>query len=153
MSNDGWGNGWPITGKTIAEAQEQGRTVEAKVLSDMIAKAGEIIIEQFLPTAEDLASGMSFKRVTYVDDKIVVKSISHEEAFKTIERNNLHPTHDPYTNPDSHIYYECKCGQILDPGTKSFAELNNQASKVGWKVRWGDKSYVPYCVECGKGVE
>ena len=67
--------------------------------------------------------------------------------------DNLHPTHDPYTNPDSQIYYSCKCGAILDPGTKSFAQLNNVASEKGWKVRWGNDSYVPYCVECGKDVE
>ena len=69
------------------------------------------------------------------------------------EYNNLHPTHDPYTNPDSQIYYQCNCGAILDPGTKSFAALNNCASEKGWKVRWGADSYIPYCVECGKNVE
>src|SRR5689334_3229789 len=66
---------------------------------------------------------------------------------------NKKPTHDPYTNPNAHIYYECGCGAILDPGTKSFAQLNNCASKAGWKVRWGADSYVPYCVKCGEGVE
>lgn len=66
---------------------------------------------------------------------------------------NTQPTHDPYTNPNSHIYYECGCGAILDPGTNSFASLNNHASEAGWKVRWGADSYVPYCVKCGEGVE
>lgn len=45
--------------------------------------------------------------------------------------NNLKPTHDPYTNPNSNLYYECGCGAILDPNTKSFAALNNHASKTG----------------------
>lgn len=69
--------------------------------------------------------------------------------------NNLSPTHDPYTNPNSHIYYQCKCGDILDPGTKSFAALNNCASEKGWKVRWSKdgQGYEPFCVECGEGVE
>ena len=66
---------------------------------------------------------------------------------------NKKPTHDPYTNPNAHIYYECGCGAILDPGTKSFAQLNNCASQSGWKVRWGTDSYVPYCVKCGEEVE
>ena len=66
---------------------------------------------------------------------------------------NKKPTHDPYTNPNAHIYYECKCGAILDPGTKSFAQLNNCASEAGWKIRWGADSYVPYCVKCGEDVE
>ena len=66
---------------------------------------------------------------------------------------NKKPTHDPYTNPNAHIYYECGCGAILDPGTKSFAQLNNCASQSGWKVRWGADSYVPYCVKCGEDVE
>ena len=68
-------------------------------------------------------------------------------------KRNLKPTHDPYTNPNAHIYYECKCGAILDPQTKSFAALNNYASEKGWKVRFGHDAYQPYCVKCGKDVE
>jgi len=75
-----------------------------------------------------------------------------EEEFKNKFKNTA-PTHDPYTNPGAHIYYECGCGAILDPGTKSFAQLNNCASNAGWKVRWGADSYVPYCVKCGEDVE
>lgn len=67
--------------------------------------------------------------------------------------NNKMPTHDPYTNPNAHIYYQCACGAILDPGTKSFAQLNNHASIVGWKIRFREIGYVPYCVKCGEGVE
>lgn len=66
---------------------------------------------------------------------------------------NRKPTHDPYTNPDAHIYYECSCGAILDPQTKSFAALNNAASMQGWKIRFGETGYTPYCVKCGEGVE
>lgn len=66
---------------------------------------------------------------------------------------NIPPTHDPYTNPNATIYYECGCGAILDPQTKSFAALNNYASEKGWKVRFGADSYVPYCVRCGEDVE
>lgn len=69
------------------------------------------------------------------------------------EYNNKVPTHDPYTNPDSHIYYECRCGAILDPGTRSFASLNNHASEKGWKIRFGETGYTPYCVKCGEKVE
>lgn len=71
----------------------------------------------------------------------------------TKEYNNKVPTHDPYTNPNAHIYYECACGAILDPGTKSFAALNGHASKTGWKIRFRETGYVPYCVKCGEGVE
>lgn len=67
--------------------------------------------------------------------------------------HNLQPTHDPYTNPNCYLYYECQCGARLDPHTKRFAELNNKASEAGWKIRWGANSYVPYCAECGKGIE
>lgn len=84
---------------------------------------------------------------------------SWEEALTGVNpkdlkiRTNLKPTHDPFTNPDATIYYECSCGQILDPDTRSFAELNNCASKAGWKIRFTDKGYVPYCVKCGEWVE
>lgn len=76
-----------------------------------------------------------------------------DKILKDIQ--NKFPTHDPYTNPNAFIYYECECGQILDPKTKRFAELNNHASNAGWKIRWGSQSYIPYCVECAKekGIE
>ena len=66
---------------------------------------------------------------------------------------NRKPTHDPYTNPNALIYYECACGAILDPKTKSFAQLNNCASEKGWKIRFGSDGYKPYCVKCGEEVE
>lgn len=68
---------------------------------------------------------------------------------------NKIPTHDPYTNPNAFLYYECECGQRLDPRVKSFASLNNHASDAGWKVRWGPHHYVPYCPKCveEKGIE
>lgn len=69
------------------------------------------------------------------------------------EKKNKVPTHDPYTNPDAQLYYSCPCGAILDPGVKRFAELNNCASNSGWKIRFSDSGYIPYCVDCGKGVE
>lgn len=74
-----------------------------------------------------------------------------ETELKKQEQNfrvNLVPTHDPYTNPNAFLYYECECGERLDPRTKSFAGLNNHASNEGWKVRWGPNSYVPYCPKC-----
>lgn len=97
------------------------------------------------------------------DDKIIdvkygeeaEKLLADKEfpATGTKSYDNQIPTHDPYTNPGAYLYYECKCGQRLDPHTKRFAELNNAAMKAGWKIRWGANSYVPYCVECGRDVE
>lgn len=80
---------------------------------------------------------------------------STEQLVKAYARilNNRKPTHDPYANPNCFLYYECGCGAILDPGTKRFAELNNYASEKGWKIRFGDDAYQPYCVKCGKEVE
>lgn len=78
-------------------------------------------------------------------------TIAHIERAK--EYLNKVPTHDPYSNPDAHIYYQCNCGAVLDPGTKSFAALNNAAMNSGWKVRFGEEYYIPYCAECGKDVE
>lgn len=69
------------------------------------------------------------------------------------KHTNKVPTHDPYTNPNANIYYQCNCGAVLDPGTKSFAALNNAAMNAGWKVRFGHEYYAPYCVKCGEGVE
>lgn len=66
---------------------------------------------------------------------------------------NKKPTHDPYSNPNARLYYECGCGAIFDPGTKSFAQLNTHASNAGWKIRFKEVGYVPYCVKCGENVE
>lgn len=86
--------------------------------------------------------GKSFDWVTHTSD-----------ATANILFKNNKPTHDPYANPNAHIYYECSCGAILDPKTKSFAALNNCASEKGWKIRFGEQGYTPYCVKCGEGVE
>lgn len=87
------------------------------------------------------------------NDPIDCNDPKHYTLKTNKEYNNKVPTHDPYSNPNADIYYECACGAILDPGTKSFATLNNAAMNKGWKVRWGETAYQPYCVECGKGVE
>lgn len=85
---------------------------------------------------------------------MIDQHLEGDEARAVIEAyNNKVPTHDPYTNPDMHIYHECGCGAILDPNTKSFATLNTAASHVGWKIRWGVHTYKAYCFECGKDVE
>ena len=70
-----------------------------------------------------------------------------------LKLENKIPTHDPYTNPGAFLYYQCDCGQVLDPRVKSFASLNNHASNAGWKIRWGERSYVPYCPKCAKEKE
>lgn len=83
------------------------------------------------------------------------KEAYETDSIKNVDKlyNNMKPTHDPYANPNATIYYECNCGQILDPQTKSFAQLNNYSSEKGWKIRFGERGYTPYCVECGKDVE
>lgn len=96
-----------------------------------------------------LLHGGAFTKVSL--DKTDTLKIEHIERAKLYL--NMSPTHDPYTNPNAHIYYECNCGAVLDPQTKSFAALNNYASEKGWKIRFTDKGYVPYCVKCGEGVE
>jgi len=90
--------------------------------------------------------GSSFDEAKLID-------IGNKTRDAWIKSKNLKPTHDPYSNPNAHIYYECKCGAILDPKTKSFAALNNYASEKGWKIRFGEHGYTPYCVKCGEGVE
>ena len=82
------------------------------------------------------------------NDNVKFEVVPPEEIYV-----NRPPTHDPYANPNAHIYYECNCGAILDPRTKSFAALNNYASEKGWKIRFGLDGYTPHCVKCGEGVE
>lgn len=140
----GWGGGWlkPEDKAEMDKAEQdamlygQGWT---KITEDGVKHIGI-----------DLASEPSVTIYTvYTKDGFVNLT---EEEFQN-KFKNIVPTHDPYTNPNSHIYYECGCGAILDPGTKSFAQLNNHASEAGWKIRWGADSYIPYCVKCGEDVE
>jgi len=86
--------------------------------------------------------------LTTIENGSIVQKIVDPSVY-----HNEEPTHDPYSNPNARIYYECNCGAILDPCTKSFAALNNAASEAGWKVRWNHDGYQSYCVECGKDVE
>ncbi len=95
------------------------------------------------------ATGLNVWTKTFIENGEIKQEIIPPEEMYT----NLKPTHDPYTNPGAMVYYECNCGAILDPKTKSFAHLNNAASVTGWKVRFGEVGYVPYCPKCGEGVE
>ena len=124
-----WGSKWPEKIETVEQ-------ILNAVVDSVIAANPNVNLE--LPVH------------IYADENnnIKIENIPLEKVYQ-----NKVPTHDPYTNPDAHIYYECNCGAILDPGTKSFAALNNHASEMGWKIRWGDQAYVPYCVKCGEGVE
>ena len=128
-----WPNniGWPIF-KPVSKEEAEKKWPSKPVVPEGQLRAGEAYIKQFTD---------------------VYGTEPNPVALGIKEYNNKVPTHDPYSNPDSHIYYECGCGVILDPGTKSFASLNNAAMNAGWKVRWGADSYVPYCVKCGEGVE
>lgn len=136
----GWGTGW---------GNPNAKTVDA--LKEIETGGEELVTEgDTKRIGTDLASEPSVTIYTvYTKDGFVNLT---EEEFQN-KFKNIAPTHDPYTNPNAHIYYECGCGAILDPGTKSFAQLNNHASEAGWKVRWGADSYVPYCVKCGEDVE
>lgn len=109
------------------------------------------------PLTEDMMGKLVTKKSLTYGTGIILTTFKDGSIMQTMvdpsEYHNKAPTHDPYTNPDAHIYHECACGAILDPGTKSFAALNNAASYAGWKIRWGHDSYKAHCVECGKGVE
>ena len=107
-----------------------------------------------------VAGAIDWPKITGLDlgtgEKVVLTTfengeIKHTDVTK--EYNNKVPTHDPYTNPNALIYYECGCGAILDPGTKSFAGLNNHASEKGWKIRFRKTGYTPYCIKCWESVE
>lgn len=126
----GWGSDWPTSVKP------------------------EVIITVDHEVADTTAYAL-FKNGKYEEISEADFRQAEFKSLQLIEKNyqNLKPTHDPYANPDAHIYYECACGAILDPQTKSFAALNNCASDKGWKIRFTDKGYVPYCVKCGEGVE
>jgi len=128
-----------------------GSTFEKIVLEKKIEQDKEILnIVQAVYSGIDLAQPGTDQTLltTFEDGEFKYRVISPEELYK-----NLKPTHDPYTNPKATIYYECGCGEILDPQTKSFAALNNYASKKGWKIRFGADGYTPYCVKCGEYVE
>ena len=134
-----WGKEWPKP--DMFDVAEEQLNVSATYINALWQS------QQGLPvTGLDLSTGEKVVLTEYKDGVI-----THTDIIK--EYKNKVPTHDPYSNPDSHIYYECACGAILDPGTKSFAALNNAASAAGWKVRFGVEYYVPYCVKCGEGVE
>jgi hypothetical protein len=131
MSKEEFEKRWPKppTGKELAEAQ-----------------AADKWAELLMRPAIDAVNRL-------IDDAVLTNPLPPANVKKLKVYSNKVPTHDPYTNPNAHIYHQCSCGAILDPGTKSFAQLNNAASAAGWKIRWGHEHYKAYCVECGKDVE
>jgi len=154
MTNDGWSKDWPsITNQPTPVAEFDRTTIWPSPTPNpttdpegFVESLGEKLGWPVL-TGMDLATGDRTVLTTFDNGAITHKVINPKEY------NNKVPTHDPYTNPNAHIYHECACGAILDPGTKSFAALNNAASNAGWKIRWGVEHYQAYCVECGEDME
>lgn len=128
----GWGKEWPKAAEDILK-HDSGITPE--------------LLGSPIPNATLIGWDVGSK-----DKSVKILGKTDANGNLKIEKiySNSMPTHDPYTNPDATIYYECGCGAILDPNTKSFAALNNHASEKGWKIRFTDKGYVPYCVKCGE---
>lgn len=147
----GWGNSWEEDSATAINQIWQNE--QAQVLKSLDLTAGIIVTETKIENGEIKQHVIPPEEyLSYDDPKAKDVNIEHlVKAYATVR--NRKPTHDPYTNPNAHIYYECACGEILDPQTKSFAALNNYASEKGWKIRFTDKGYVPYCVKCGERVE
>lgn len=142
----GWGTSW---NKPKTEVKWPSANEVSKELKEAATTNPWPVKEMF----EEIIEESKFKKDVELHGIGFMQNGKHVPLEKVY--NNLSPTHDPYTNPNSHIYYECKCGAILDPNTKSFAALNNYASEKGWKVRWRQDGagYEPFCVECGKDVE
>ena len=133
-------------------------------------KADETITIEHVKKAKDFLEAETDKAMTDVslhgqgftkDEKHIplteILDVLEQAKSDIIEITGINqiPTHDPYTNPGAFLYYECECGQRLDPHTKRFAELNNSAMNSGWKIRFGSSYYIPYCPECAKekGIE
>ena len=140
----GWGNSWGVPNITTTKALKEAAPINEQAWNDL----KEWVDKATPRIGIDLGTGDHVVEITFEDGQIKHRVIPNSELYK-----NMAPTHDPYTNPNATIYYECGCGAILDPQTKSFAALNNYASEKGWKIRFGADSYVPYCVKCGENVE
>lgn len=135
-----WDSKWPSKVEWPAPKQEESFTIIYPATPEWPATKYDGMVTVVLPKDSDNA-------------KIILEAITKDIGEKAVKEFNQIPTHDPYTNPNAYLYYECSCGKRLDPHTKRFAELNNAAMKAGWKIRWGAEHYVSYCVECGKDVE
>lgn len=158
----GWGKEWPVAPVITSEGKAlPDDWANSKAWEEAVNKDFDKVFRQ----THTEAAPISEEAWNKLKDKTPWIGIDYgSEPSKTVTGifvdgklekvyNNLSPTHDPYTNPNAIIYYQCNCGAILDCNTKSFAALNNHASKMDWKIRWGVTSYQPYCVNCGKEVE
>ena len=120
-----------------------------------LGEAGDFTVEPY--NSDNYGTIVSYDPNKDLVSREIIASDAETVTFKETDkvRSNKVPTHDPYANPNAHIYYSCDCGNILDPGTKRFAELNNAAMDNGWKIRWGHEYYEPFCPQCVKlkGIE
>src|SRR5258705_13743669 len=160
----GWDSKWPTT-----VWQEPTNNPNRIGIDQAKAKADETITIEHVKKAKDFLEAESEIDKAMTDaslhgqgftkdgNHILLAEVYYNEdgSIAIKEFNNQIPTHDPYTNPGAFLYYECECGQRLDPHTKRFAELNNSAMNSGWKIRFGSSYYIPYCPECAKekGIE
>ena len=162
----GWGDKWEIPNDSMFVMTNKLIELNKQVKKDIEEITGIGKIQVIPPTEPEnqywSTGALIFEKMTKEEyTKVYEDAVLHGHGFMQDGKhislkeiyNNAIPTHDPYTNPNAHIYYECKCGAILDPKTKSFAALNNYAIEKGWKIRFGEHGYTPYCVKCGEEVE
>lgn len=150
-----WGNSFAELQKQKEPALETLAINNVPLTQDGLTAVDLTKIENYKLSDPFPLEGEKLKPSIAMQKTIANIDICSEYKFERVlpSKANRPPTHDPYTNPNAQLYYSCGCGAIFDPGTKRFAELNNHASNAGWKIRFSDRGYTPYCVKCGEGVE
>lgn len=155
----GWGKEWPKLDAAKEDWAKLKLDLEPSVtaVNTIWQNAQAIAHEKLKLTGDVIITKTTIENGEVKVEVIPQGLVYFEEAAPISEKayTNLAPTHDPYSNPGAFVYYECNCGAILDPKTKSFAGLNNAAMNAGWKIRWkrSGEGYQPFCPKCGEGMK
>lgn len=70
----------------------------------------------------------------------------------TNQWKNMNIIEDDNYEPDTILVFECKCGEVFNPNTKSFQRLANEAKACGWNIKFhlNKSGYDTVCQGCLK---
>lgn len=143
MTNDGWGSKWPVA----LEVNPSFDKAADKAMRSASAVPSDWQNEKSTLNWSTQPSSVTWDKATG-SDKTTIAKIENGAITKVAE---LKSQGSNLVDNEAYLYFQCdRCGEILDPHTKSFQTLQEHRVNAGWKCVWNlsGMGYKVYCAEC-----